>query len=76
MTKDVLIIYPETSETKIAVYRGPEPVFLKSIKHKQEDLEQFENIADQKDFRKESVYQELKSNDIRLENIELIMARS
>ncbi|RLD44778.1 MAG: butyrate kinase, partial [Bacteroidetes bacterium] len=38
MTKDILIIYPETSLTKIAVYRGAEPIFLKSIKHTEEDL--------------------------------------
>ncbi|MCF6172086.1 MAG: butyrate kinase [Bacteroidales bacterium] len=76
MTKDILIIYPETAETKIAVYRGTEPVFLKSIKHKQEDLGRFENIADQKDFRKERIYKELAGNEIHLESIELVMGRS
>jgi butyrate kinase len=76
MTKDILIIYPETSLTKIAVYRGAEPVFLKSIKHDQEELDKFETIPDQSDFRKESIYHELESNEIRLENIELVMGRS
>lgn len=76
MTKDILIIYPETSLTKIAVYRGAEPIFLKSIKHAQEELDQFDSIPDQKDFRIACVYRELKSNDIRLDNIELVMGRS
>lgn len=76
MTKDILIIYPETSETKIAVYRGAEPVFLKSIKHTVEELNPFENITEQIDFRKASVYQELKSNEIHLDNIEIVMGRS
>jgi len=76
MTKDILIIYPETSLTKIAVYRGAEPIFLKSIKHTEEDLNQFENIPNQKDFRIKSVYQELENNEIRLDSIEIVMARS
>ncbi len=76
MTKDILIIYPETNETKIAVYRGTEPIFLKSIKHKQEDLDGFGSIMEQKDFRIKSVYRELESNEIDLKGIELVMSRS
>jgi len=76
MTKDILIIYPETGLTKIAVYRGNEPVFLKSIKHTMEELDQFDSIPAQTDFRKQCIYQEMDSNDIHRPSIDLVMARS
>ncbi len=76
ITKKILIIYPEVHDTKIAVYRGNEPVFLKTIKHPQEELEKFKNVIDQKEYRLKSVLDELKRNGIDLSEIEMVMGRS
>lgn len=76
ITKNILVIYPEVKVTKLAVYRNTEPIFLKTIKHIPEELERFDNVIDQKDFRYEAIMKELNNNDINLENIELVMGRS
>lgn len=73
--KSILVIYPETDITKIALYKGGTLTFLKSIRHKPEDLAGFSDINDQLDYRTGLIMNELKANDIELENIAVIMAR-
>ncbi len=72
---DLLIIYPEARETKIAVYRTTDPIFLRSIKHPETDLAQFKNVADQKEYRKALIMNELERNGIDLDRVELVMSR-
>lgn len=72
---DLLIIYPEARETKIAVYRTTDPIFLRSIKHSEEELEKFDTIPDQKDYRKNLIISELERNGIDLLRVELVMSR-
>jgi butyrate kinase len=74
--KKILVIYPETQETKMAVYLGTELVFLKTIKHKPEELSRFREIVDQKDWRRDHIWKELKENDINIGLIEVVMAMS
>lgn len=76
ITKKVLIIYPEVHETKIAVYRNNEPLFLKTIKHSEEELSGFEKVTDQSDFRLQLVLKELDNNNINLTDVEMVMGRS
>ncbi len=76
LTKYILIVYPEVYETKVAVFRNNEPVFLKTIRHTDEDLSQFKSIPDQTEFRKKCILDELNRNDLELNNIEIIMGRS
>lgn len=76
ISKKILIVYPETHETKIAVYLSTELVFLKTIKHSDEDLEQFKRVYDQKEWRKELIWKELKENSINTDLIEVVMAMS
>ncbi len=76
ITKCILIIYPETYETRIATYRSGQPAFLKTIKHSEEELARFKIVPGQKDWRKELVMNELKQNEIPLDNIGLVMGRS
>jgi butyrate kinase len=73
--KSILVIYPETDITKIALYRGGTLTFLKSIRHKPEDLLGFADINDQLDYRTGLIMNELKANDIDLQNITVVMAR-
>ncbi|MCX6235348.1 MAG: butyrate kinase [Bacteroidetes bacterium] len=76
ISKKILIIYPETHETKVAVYLNSELVFLKTIKHNHEDLDRFKEIADQKEWRRDIIWKELRENDIDLDLVEVIMAMS
>lgn len=74
-TKHILVIYPEVDFTKIAVYRNISLIFLKSIRHKAEILEGFANVIDELDYRTEMIMDELKSNQIDLGEISIVMAR-
>jgi len=73
--KKILIIYPETVSTQIAVYRDTNLLFLKNIKHKIEDLKQHSDINDHLEYRLNLIMWELHENDIELNLIELIVAR-
>jgi butyrate kinase len=76
INKKILIIYPEVHETKIAVYRNNEPVFLKTIRHSEEELKPFKKVTDQSDFRMQLIMNELERNNIDLSDVEMVMGRS
>ena len=47
----ILVINPGSTSTKVAVFEDERPLEVASIRHKPEELSQFEQIVDQKDFR-------------------------
>jgi butyrate kinase len=75
ISKEILVVYPETETTKIAIYRGTNILFLKTLNHKFEELKAFKTIVDQVDFRYQAIYKELLDNEIDLNLIEVVVAR-
>lgn len=71
----ILVINPGSTSTKVAVYNNKKILFLKTIKHKHEDLKQFNSIAGQYEYRKNIILEEIKNADIDLAPIKIIMAR-
>lgn len=71
----ILVINPGSTSTKIAIYINNQVVFLKKIRHSVEDLDKFESIADQYEYRKDIIYRELEDADIQLDKIEVVMGR-
>lgn len=71
----ILVINPGSTSTKIAVFRNGNPVFLKTIRHSVEELSKFKTIADQYEYRKNIIYQELKDAEIKLDMIEAVIGR-
>lgn len=71
----ILAINPGSTSTKIAVFQGTESIFLKNIKHSNEELAQFNNISEQFQFRKDIILQELVNADIKIDLIEAIVGR-
>jgi len=71
----ILAINPGSTSTKIAVYEGEMPVFLKNIKHSQEQIAAFDKITDQFSFRKNLILQQLKEAEIDLDSIRIIVGR-
>jgi len=71
----ILVINPGSTSTKIAVYQNYTPLFLKSINHPIEELRKYKRIADQYEFRKNIVLNELKHAEIDLESISIIIGR-
>ena len=49
--KFILVINPGSTSTKVAIYKGEEKVTIKKIEHKTEDLEKFDKITDQHEYR-------------------------
>ena len=60
----ILVINPGSTSTKIAVYDDTKPMLLRSIQHTPEELEKFEEITDQFEFRKQIVINELKRMNV------------
>jgi len=71
----ILAINPGSTSTKVAVYQDTKSILLKTIRHESNELEQFSQIADQFQFRKDLIMKELISSDIPLEKIEIIIGR-
>jgi butyrate kinase len=73
--KDILVIYPEIVSTQIALYKGTNMLFLKNIKHKSQDLNEFLTVIDQLKFRTDVIMNELQDNDAELDDIEYVVGR-
>ena len=71
----ILAINPGSTSTKIAVYDGEIPVFIKNIRHSTEELEQFDKITDQFQFRKNLILTQLEEAEILLSDIQVVVGR-
>ncbi len=71
----ILVINPGSTSTKMAVYDGENQVVRRSIAHSPEDLAPFDEVADQFEFRKQLVLDELKKLNIPLEDFKAVIGR-
>lgn len=76
ISSKILVVYPAIESTYVSVYRSTDLIFLKNIKHSPEELDGFKDLMDQVDFRQDIVMNVLRENDINIDLIALIMARS
>ncbi|MBI9068018.1 MAG: butyrate kinase [Salinivirgaceae bacterium] len=72
---NILAINPGSTSTKIAVFHNDKSVFLKTIRHSAEDLDKYEKIADQFEFRKDVILKELIDADICIDQLTAIVGR-
>lgn len=75
INNDILVIYPETITTQIALYKGTSLLFLKNIKHDPEVLSNLGEPAKKITFRTSEVLRELRENDAELKDIEFVVGR-
>ncbi len=71
----ILAINPGSTSTKIAVYIGTNPVFIQTIRHTKEEIEKYDRITDQFQFRKDLILKELEDAEIRIDLIRVVMGR-
>ncbi len=71
----VLTINPRIHFTQFGVYHLEKPIFLKRIRHTEEEMKSFQMITDQYEYRKELILNELKENDIEIEKISVVLGR-
>ena len=71
----ILAINPGSTSTKIAVYQDKEEIFEKTLRHSSEEIDKFEKIADQLDFRKDIIENVLKEGGINLADLDAVVGR-
>ena len=69
-----LILNPGSTSTKIAVYDENIQVFTKTVRHRQDDLEKFAGIIDQKQYRSQAVMDTCSEQGINLSEIAGVIA--
>ncbi|MEI6122841.1 MAG: butyrate kinase [Bacteroidota bacterium] len=75
MSNLILVINPGSTSTKIAVFKNRSQIFMISVVHQQEILSSFERIADQFEYRKNMVKEELYKAGIELSKIKIVVGR-
>ncbi|OYT17244.1 MAG: butyrate kinase [Bacteroidetes bacterium 4572_77] len=71
----VIAINPGSTSTKIAVYDNESPVLVKNLNHSTKELDQFERITDQFEYRKNLICKVLKDAEIRMDLVRAIVGR-
>ena len=73
--KQILAINPGSTSTKISVFHDSEETFTKTIRHSAVDLEPFDRIADQYNFRKDVIEKTLLNEGINITSFDAIVGR-
>lgn len=78
MTNDnalILAINPGSTSTKFAIFQDQESILTKTIRHTAQEIEQFDKITDQFEFRMELIMNELKATGIDINQIKAVVGR-
>lgn len=71
----VLAINPGSTSTKIAIYDNEKEVFEETLRHPSEEINKYETIFDQYDFRKEVILETLNEKGINLTKLDAVVGR-
>lgn len=71
----ILTINPGSTSTKIAVFNNEELVFEKTLRHSSEEIDQYEKVSDQFEFRKNVIEETLKEGGVKLTDLDAVVGR-
>lgn len=71
----ILAINPGSTSTKIAIYDNEKEVFETTLRHSNEEIEKYDKITDQYDFRKDVILTALSDNGINLTKLNAVVGR-
>lgn len=71
----ILTINPGSTSTKVAIFKGNTPLNEIVIRHSAEELNKFNSIADQFEFRKNIITKSIENEGFKLTDIDLIVGR-
>lgn len=71
----VLVINPGATSTKVAVFEEEQELLKKSIVHTAQELEGFDRVIDQADFRQRAVLEAVAESGFRLEDFDAVCGR-
>jgi len=75
MSRLLLVIYPKTCSTKIAIFDNRKQTFLMNIKHSPEAFSNSKSFSDQYEYRKNAILDELRKSNIDSHLIKIIIGR-
>ena len=75
MSVKSLIINPGSTSTKIGVFEDETLLFEETLRHSTEEIAQFANIVDQKDFRKKIITDLLESKNFDIKSLNVVVGR-
>ncbi len=70
-----LVINPGATSTKAAIYEGENEVFTENLSHPIDEIQQFKEVADQFDYRKDVIMEMLKRHGVGTDEIAIVMGR-
>lgn len=71
----ILVINPGSTSTKIAVFEGTSMIMEKTLRHSNEEISQYQTIAEQKSFRKEVILESLAEVGINSHDLDAVVGR-
>ncbi|MEJ5307875.1 MAG: butyrate kinase [candidate division WOR-3 bacterium] len=71
----ILAINPGATSTKIGYYEDEKEIFTESLRHHNENIQKFKRTIDQLDMRVQVVREFLKQKNIKIEEIDVFVAR-
>lgn len=73
--KRILTINPGSTSTKVALYADKQVMIVETLDHPVTELQKYERVQDQFDFRKNVILDLLEKNDISLESLDAVVGR-
>ncbi|MCD6346193.1 MAG: butyrate kinase [Bacteroidales bacterium] len=71
----ILAIHPRIPFTNIGIFRNRQMLFLKKVSHPKEELNTFSHYSDETEYRSSKILEELKDNEIPIEEIRVVIGR-
>lgn len=71
----ILVINPGSTSTKVAIFEDDVKKVQETLRHDVEELEKFNDLMEQEDFRKEAILKFVESNGYKLEDFDAIACR-
>lgn len=73
--KRILAINPGSTSTKVALYADKKVMVVETLDHPVSEIQKFEHVQDQYEFRKNVILELLKENGISLESLDAVVGR-
>jgi butyrate kinase len=71
----LLVINPGSTSTKIGVYEDEKQILEETLRHSTEEIEKYNQIYDQFEFRKEVILNVLKDKDFDISTLDAVVGR-
>lgn len=75
MSRKVLAINPGSTSTKIGIYEEKECIYEETLRHSSEEIDQYNSIIDQYEFRKNLILKAVEKSGTKLEELSAIVGR-